>query len=69
MNMSKHKSSIAYLQVMLFLFDCLQLNSFSELAAASMQRISTMSSHSYSLILVFVAGLCLGSFVAWKMSK
>ncbi|XP_031173393.1 apoptosis regulator BAX-like [Sander lucioperca] len=45
------------------------INSFSELAVASMQNVSSMSCHSYSLILIFVAGLALGSVITWKLTK
>lgn len=45
------------------------INSFSELAVASMQRVSSMSSHNYGLILIFISGLAVGSFITWRMTK
>lgn len=45
------------------------INSFSELAVASMQRVSLMSSHTYGLTLIFVAGLALGSIITWRLAK
>ncbi|XP_078124808.1 uncharacterized protein LOC144529549 isoform X3 [Sander vitreus] len=46
-----------------------KINSFSELAVASMQNVSSMTCHSYSLVLIFVAGLALGSVISWKLTK
>ncbi|XP_071357539.1 apoptosis regulator BAX-like [Trachinotus anak] len=45
------------------------ISSFSELAMASMQSMSFMSSHRLSLIIIFVAGLGLGSFITWKLIR
>ncbi|XP_049924435.1 apoptosis regulator BAX-like isoform X1 [Epinephelus moara] len=45
------------------------INSFSELAVASMQRVSLLSSHTYGLTLIFVAGLALGSIITWRLAK
>ncbi|TDH03450.1 hypothetical protein EPR50_G00164230 [Perca flavescens] len=45
------------------------INSFSELAVASMQNVSSMSCRSYSLVLIFVAGLALGSVITLKLTK
>lgn len=45
------------------------INSFSDLAAASMQNVSSLSSHSFGLILIFVAGLALGSLITWKLTR
>ncbi|TMS14948.1 Apoptosis regulator BAX, partial [Larimichthys crocea] len=45
------------------------INSFSDLAVASMQGVSSLSSHSYGLIFIFVAGLAIGSFITWRMTK
>uniref|UniRef100_A0AAX7VBJ8 Bcl-2 Bcl-2 homology region 1-3 domain-containing protein n=1 Tax=Astatotilapia calliptera TaxID=8154 RepID=A0AAX7VBJ8_ASTCA len=46
-----------------------QINSFSELAAASIQRVSSMSSHSYGLIIIFLAGMSIGSFITWRLTR
>ncbi|XP_029015905.1 apoptosis regulator BAX-like [Betta splendens] len=43
------------------------ISSFSVLAAVSMQRVSSISS--YGLVLVFVAGVGLGSIVTWRMTR
>ncbi|XP_063326502.1 apoptosis regulator BAX-like [Pelmatolapia mariae] len=45
------------------------INSFSELAAASIQRVSSMSSHSYGLIIIFLAGMSIGSFITWRLTR
>ncbi|XP_033181233.1 apoptosis regulator BAX-like isoform X2 [Mastacembelus armatus] len=45
------------------------INSFSELAVASMQHMSSMSSNNYSLVIIFIAGLALGSFITWRLSR
>ncbi|KAM9393753.1 apoptosis regulator BAX-like [Pholidichthys leucotaenia] len=45
------------------------INSFSELAAASMQRVSSMSIHTCGLIIMFVSGLVIGSFITWKLTR
>uniref|UniRef100_A0A3B4WXS7 Uncharacterized protein n=1 Tax=Seriola lalandi dorsalis TaxID=1841481 RepID=A0A3B4WXS7_SERLL len=45
------------------------INSFSELAMASMQSISFMSSQRVSLVIIFIAGLALGSFITWKLTR
>ncbi|KAM7372547.1 hypothetical protein PAMP_009705 [Pampus punctatissimus] len=45
------------------------INSFSELASSSMQRVTLWSSHSYSLVLIFVSGLTLGSFITWRLNR
>lgn len=45
------------------------INSFSELASSSMQSVSLLSSHSYSLVLIFVSGLALGSFITWRATR
>ncbi|XP_034749876.1 apoptosis regulator BAX-like isoform X1 [Etheostoma cragini] len=45
------------------------INSFSELAVASMENVSSMSYRNYSLVLIFVAGLALGSIITWKLTK
>ncbi|XP_033969635.1 apoptosis regulator BAX-like isoform X2 [Trematomus bernacchii] len=43
--------------------------SFPELAQSSMQSVSTMSAHSYGLVLIFVAGLAVGSIITWRLSR
>ncbi|KAI9534078.1 hypothetical protein NQZ68_016796 [Dissostichus eleginoides] len=43
--------------------------SFPELAQSSMQSVSTMSAHSYGLVLIFVAGLAIGSIITWRLSR
>ncbi|KAK5855648.1 hypothetical protein PBY51_007306 [Eleginops maclovinus] len=45
------------------------INSFSELAKSSVQSVSTMSAHSYGLVLIFVAGLAIGSIITWRLSR
>ncbi|XP_068192699.1 apoptosis regulator BAX-like [Antennarius striatus] len=45
------------------------INSFSELAVASMQRVTRMNSHSCGLVLTFIAGLAIGGFISWRMTK
>ncbi|KAM9346401.1 apoptosis regulator BAX-like [Symphorus nematophorus] len=45
------------------------INSFSELAVASMHSVSSMSSHTYGLVIFFIAGLAIGSFVTWRLSR
>ncbi|XP_041634220.1 apoptosis regulator BAX-like [Cheilinus undulatus] len=45
------------------------INSFSELAAASVQSVSSVSSSSFGLIVIFVAGLAMGSFVSWRLMR
>lgn len=46
-----------------------QINSFSELAMASVQGVSSMSPHSYGLVVIFVAGLAIGSLITWRLTK
>ncbi|XP_032363118.1 uncharacterized protein LOC116703331 isoform X2 [Etheostoma spectabile] len=46
-----------------------KINSFSELAVASMQNVSSLSYRNYSLALIFVTGLALGSIITWKLTK
>lgn len=45
------------------------LNSFSELAAASMRSVSSLSSQSYGLVLIFITGLALGSIITWRLTR
>ncbi|KAM8845146.1 apoptosis regulator BAX-like [Spinachia spinachia] len=45
------------------------INSFSELAVASVQSVSSMSPHSYGFVLIFIAGLTLGSVLTWRLTK
>ncbi|XP_068587666.1 apoptosis regulator BAX-like isoform X1 [Cebidichthys violaceus] len=45
------------------------INSFSELAVASVESVSSLSSHSYGLVLIFVTGLALGSVITWRLTK
>uniref|UniRef100_A0A3P8RQE3 Bcl-2 Bcl-2 homology region 1-3 domain-containing protein n=1 Tax=Amphiprion percula TaxID=161767 RepID=A0A3P8RQE3_AMPPE len=45
------------------------INSFSDLAVASVQHVSSFSSQSYGLIIIFISGLALGSFITWRFSK
>ncbi|KAF3699579.1 Apoptosis regulator BAX [Channa argus] len=45
------------------------INSFPDLAVASIQRMSLMSSPSYNLIFFFIAGLGLGSFITWRLTR
>ncbi|KAK5884288.1 hypothetical protein CesoFtcFv8_018125 [Champsocephalus esox] len=43
--------------------------SFPELAQLSVQSVSMMSAHSYGLVLIFVAGLAIGSIITWRLSR
>ncbi|XP_062265742.1 apoptosis regulator BAX-like [Platichthys flesus] len=43
--------------------------SFSELAVASMQTASSMSSHRGGLIIPFFAGIALGFFLSWRLTR
>ncbi|KAM6914607.1 apoptosis regulator BAX-like [Lycodopsis pacificus] len=45
------------------------INGFSELAVASVQSVSSLSSHSYGLVLIFVTGLALGSVITWNLTR
>ncbi|XP_031727068.1 apoptosis regulator BAX-like [Anarrhichthys ocellatus] len=45
------------------------INSFSELAVASVQSVSSLSSHSYGPVLIFVTGLALGSVITWRLTR
>ncbi|XP_035038316.2 apoptosis regulator BAX-like [Hippoglossus stenolepis] len=43
--------------------------SFSELAVASVQTASSMSSHRGGLIITFFTGIALGSFISWRLTR
>ncbi|XP_044024907.1 apoptosis regulator BAX-like isoform X2 [Siniperca chuatsi] len=45
------------------------INSFSELAVLSMQKASSMSSHRFGLVLIFITGLALGSFITCSLTR
>ncbi|XP_040918536.1 apoptosis regulator BAX-like [Toxotes jaculatrix] len=45
------------------------INSFSDLAVASMQSMSSMSSHRLGLVIIFVAGVTLGSLITWRLTR
>ncbi|XP_034567951.1 apoptosis regulator BAX-like [Notolabrus celidotus] len=45
------------------------INSFSELAVVSMQSVSSMSSNSCGLVVIFTAGLVIGSLITWKLTR
>ncbi|KAM6967319.1 BCL2 associated X, apoptosis regulator b [Tautogolabrus adspersus] len=45
------------------------INSFSELAAASVQSVSSVSSSTCGLVLIFAAGLALGSVITWRLTR
>ncbi|XP_074511202.1 apoptosis regulator BAX-like isoform X1 [Sebastes fasciatus] len=45
------------------------INSFSELAVASVQSVSSLSSHSFGLAVIFIAGLTLGSIITWRLTR
>ncbi|KAM3597782.1 uncharacterized protein V6R79_009165 [Siganus canaliculatus] len=45
------------------------INSFSELAVASMQSVSSMSSHTYGLVCIFIAGIAIGSIITWRLTR
>uniref|UniRef100_A0A3Q4AL59 Bcl-2 Bcl-2 homology region 1-3 domain-containing protein n=1 Tax=Mola mola TaxID=94237 RepID=A0A3Q4AL59_MOLML len=44
------------------------INSFSELATASMSNVSSMRS-SVNLVLFFITGLVMGSFITWRLIR
>nr|XP_019946091.1 PREDICTED: apoptosis regulator BAX-like [Paralichthys olivaceus] len=43
--------------------------SFSELAVASMQTASSMSSDRGGLVITFFAGIALGGFITWRLTR
>lgn len=45
-----------------------QINSFSELAAAPVRRVSSMTSVTYGFV-VFATGLVIGSFITWRLTR
>ncbi|XP_073351168.1 apoptosis regulator BAX-like [Pagrus major] len=45
------------------------INSFSDLAAASVQNVSLWSPHNYGFVLIFIAGLAIGSFITWRLTR
>ncbi|XP_058510489.1 apoptosis regulator BAX-like isoform X1 [Solea solea] len=45
------------------------INSFSELAVVSMHSVSSMNSHTGGLFVIFIAGLVLGSFITWRLTR
>lgn len=45
------------------------INSFSDLASASMQSVSSLNPHSCNLIVIFVTGLLVGSFITWRLIR
>ncbi|AWP18247.1 putative apoptosis regulator BAX-like isoform 2 [Scophthalmus maximus] len=45
------------------------INSFSELAMASMQSVSSLSSQRVGLVIIFIAGLSLGSVITWRLTR
>ncbi|XP_060882531.1 apoptosis regulator BAX-like [Labrus mixtus] len=45
------------------------INSFSELAVASVQSVSSVSSNTCGLVLIFAAGLAIGSVITWKLTR
>ncbi|XP_075888318.1 apoptosis regulator BAX-like isoform X2 [Nelusetta ayraudi] len=45
------------------------INSFSELAMASVNGASSMTSRSYGFILIFVMGMALGSFITLRATR
>uniref|UniRef100_UPI0037E890DB apoptosis regulator BAX-like n=1 Tax=Semicossyphus pulcher TaxID=241346 RepID=UPI0037E890DB len=45
------------------------INSFSDLAVASVKRVSSMGSDRFGFVLVFAAGLAIGSFISWRMTR
>ncbi|CAN9505374.1 unnamed protein product [Ophioblennius macclurei] len=44
------------------------INSFSDLAVASVQKVSLLSSHSLGFIVIFISGMALGSVITWKLA-
>ncbi|XP_071403059.1 apoptosis regulator BAX-like [Centroberyx affinis] len=45
------------------------INSFSELARVPMRSVSSLSSHTSGLIIIFVAGLAVGSIITWRLAR
>lgn len=45
------------------------INSISELAVASVSNVSSMSSNVSGLVIIFAAGLLLGSFITWRVIR
>ncbi|XP_076015535.1 apoptosis regulator BAX-like [Genypterus blacodes] len=45
------------------------INSFSEFAQLSVQRVSSLNSHVCSFALIFITGLALGSFITWRLTR
>lgn len=45
------------------------INSFSDLAKASANRVSSMTSNACGLIIIFIAGLALGSVITWRLTR
>ncbi|XP_022051619.1 apoptosis regulator BAX-like [Acanthochromis polyacanthus] len=45
------------------------INSFSDLAVASVHQVSSFSSRSYGRFTIFISGLVLGSFITWRLTK
>lgn len=45
------------------------INSFSELARCQVERMASMSSQTSVLLLIFIVGLTLGSFITWRVAR
>lgn len=45
------------------------IKGFSELARVPMRSVSSLSSHTYCLIIIFVAGMGVGSIITWKLAR
>ncbi|XP_059204159.1 apoptosis regulator BAX-like [Centropristis striata] len=45
------------------------INSFAELAVGSVQSVSSLSGQRFGLVLIFFAGLALGSVITWRLTK
>lgn len=45
------------------------LSSFSALAASSIQGVSSASSPTCKLMVIFISGLAIGSFITWRLVK
>lgn len=44
------------------------INSVSDLAVASAQRVSSLSSHRYGIVIIFLAGGVVGSLITWRLA-
>ncbi|KAF7648223.1 hypothetical protein LDENG_00160220 [Lucifuga dentata] len=45
------------------------INSFSELAQTSVRQVSSLNAHVSSIIIIFIAGVALGSLLSFKLAR